>query len=154
MPNYVGGIGPLEPDLMIVAEAPGKNEDEQGQPLVGPTGQMVDDYLFKAGTHRSRVYLTNVIKYRPPRNDLKKLHLIGVDLQQSIDELWEKEINVLHPKCIIAMGDLALNAITGYDGILNYRGSILTAKDGKTKVVPTIHPAALFNRGEAGGLDF
>jgi uracil-DNA glycosylase len=79
-------------------------------------------------------------------NDFKKLDLIGVNLEDSIKELWENEINRLKPNCILAVGNVALNAITGYDGILNYRGSILLAKDGITKCVPTIHPAALFSK--------
>lgn len=150
MPNYVGGIGSVEPKLMIIGESPGKNEDEQGIPFVGPTGQLLDDFLFKAGIRRSDCYITNVIKYRPPYNDLKKLHLIDVSLEKSIEELWTNEINVLHPNCILAVGDVALQAVCAVTGILNYRGSILLAKDGITKCVPTIHPAALFSHGVEG----
>lgn len=159
MPNYVAGTGSVQPRLMIIGEAPGKYEDESGIPFVGPTGKMLDDYLFKAGIRRSETYITNVIKYRPPLNDLKKLHLIGVDIGQSMQELWDNEINKLHPNCILAVGDLALQATCDCSGILNYRGSILTARDGITKVVPTIHPAALFSRSwgdeeSSGGLSW
>lgn len=147
MPNYVGGIGSVQPSLMIIGEAPGKYEDDAGIPFVGPTGKMLDEYLFKAGIKRSDCYITNVIKYRPPLNDIKKLHLIGISLDDSVKELWENEINKLHPNCILCVGDLSLQAVTGYTGILNYRGSILTAIDGHTKVVATIHPAALFSHG-------
>lgn len=136
---------------MIVGEAPGKYEDEYQRPFVGPTGQILDDLLFKAGINRSECYLTNVVKYRPPFNDFEKLHLIGVDVKQSEEELWDNEIRVFNPNCILAIGDRALQAVTGYSGILNYRGSILLAKDGKTKVVPTIHPAALFGKDEGTG---
>lgn len=153
MPNEVRGIGSVSPQLMIIGEAPGKDEDDSGIPFVGPTGKMLDEYLFKAGIKRSDCYITNVIKYRPPFNDLKKLHLIGVDIGQSMQELWDNEINPLHPNCILAIGDLALQAVCDCTGILNYRGSILTARDGHTKVVPTIHPAALFNRSEGEGDD-
>ena len=147
MPNYIAGVGSLEPKLLIVGEAPGKYEDEQGIPFVGPSGQMLDSFLMKAGIRRSDCYITNVVKYRPPLNDLKKLHLIDVDIDKSVQELWTNEINKLHPNCILAIGDLALQAICDVSGILNYRGSILTARDGITKVVPTIHPAALFSHG-------
>jgi uracil-DNA glycosylase family 4 len=153
MPNYVPGTGSVEPKLLIVGEAPGKHEDEQSTPFVGPTGGMLNDYLFKAGIKRSDCYITNVIKYRPPMNDIKKLHLIGVDIEQSIKELWELEINKLHPNCILCVGDLALEAVCGVSGILNYRGSILLAKDGKTKAVSTIHPAALFSHGATDSED-
>lgn len=146
MPNYVGGTGSVEPRLMIVGEAPGKHEDEQGIPFVGPTGRILDECLFKAGINRNECYITNVVKYRPPLNDFKKLHLIGVSYEDCVKELWENEIQRLRPNCILAVGNEALRAVTGYDGILNYRGSILRAKDGHTKCVPTIHPAALFSR--------
>jgi uracil-DNA glycosylase len=145
MPKYIGGIGNVSPALMIIGEAPGKYEDEQGIPFVGPTGAMLDGFLFKAGIRRSDCYITNVVKYRPPLNDLKKLHLIGVDIGQSMQELWDLEINKLHPNCILAVGDIALQAVCDVSGILNYRGSILLARDGITKVVPTIHPTALFS---------
>lgn len=160
MPNYIPGTGSLQPKLMIIGEAPGKYEDEQGKPFVGPSGQILDNCLFKAGINRNECYVTNVVKYRPPLNDFKKLHLIGVDLAESIGELWDNEIRVLKPNCILAIGNEALTAVTGYDGILNYRGSILTAKDGITKCVPTIHPAALFshdggeNEESKGGLSY
>lgn len=154
-PNRVEGIGALQPDLMAIAEAPGKYEDERGIPLVGPTGAIFDECLFKTGLRRDEIYITNVVKFRPPMNDLKKLHLINVDIGQSMQELWDNEIKPLNPKCILAIGDLALQAVCDVSGILNYRGSILKARDGKTKVVPTIHPAALFSHeGGKGGLEW
>jgi uracil-DNA glycosylase family 4 len=158
MPRYVGGIGPLEPELMAIGEAPGKNENEQGIPFVGASGEILNDCLMKAGARRSEIYVTNVIKYQPPRNDLKLLHLIGVDINEQSKNLWTEEIEKLKPKCILALGDTALEHVCGVTGILNYRGSILLARDGITKVVPTIHPAALFTRYEegkqTGGLEY
>ena len=156
MPNYIPGVGPHDPKLMIIGEYPGKYEDEQLEPFVGPTGSMLNNFLFSAGISRSEVYLTNVIKYRPPFNDIKQLHLINVDLHKSIEELWTNEINRIKPNCILAVGDLALQATTGLSGILNYRGSILSGRN-SIKVVPTIHPAALFSLlsdKESGGLDY
>ncbi len=162
--DYVPGIGPLEPDLMIIGEAPGAKEAEYLKPFVGPSGELLNDALRKAGTSREACYITNVVKRRPPGNNFKMLHLIGVDLAESIKELWANEIEPKRPKCILAVGNEALKAVTNYDGIMNYRGSILLARDGVTKVVPCVHPAALFahktwgNDGDdeeqAGGLDF
>jgi len=156
MPRYVNGVGPLEPDLMAIGEAPGKQEDDTGIPFHpdAPSGRIITDCLTKAGARRSEVYITNVSKYQPPFNDFKKLFLIDIDINEQIKNLWDDEIFKLRPKCILAIGDEALQATTGYSGILNYRGSILLAKDGVTKVVPTIHPAALFNRGDKGGLEY
>src|SRR6186713_1299919 len=158
MPRYVPGIGPIEPDLMIIGEAPGKNESEQGIPFVGPSGEILNECLRKAGIRRNECYITNVCKYQPPLNDLEKLHLIDVRLNEQADLLWEHEIRKLKPKCILAVGDTALEHTCGVTGILNYRGSILLAKDGITKVVPTIHPAALFSHyqegSQKGGLEY
>lgn len=166
--HYVSGIGSLEPKLLIVGEAPGKHEDETGVPFSGPTGQILNELLFKAGIRRDECYITNVAKHRPPYNDMSKLHLIGVSIEDSIKELWELEIKRLRPNCILAVGNYALEAICGMgitdkngkpSGILDYRGSILTGRDGITKCVPTVHPAALFSRTEGedetkGGLSW
>jgi uracil-DNA glycosylase family 4 len=164
VPNYIAGIGPLEPELMIIGEAPGKHEDEQGKPFVGPSGSILDDCLYKAGAKRNECYITNVVKYRPPMNDFDQLHLIGVNPEEEAQKLWDEEIHQFRPKCILAVGARALRAVLGYPVLFNskddklkitdYRGSILTAKDGVTKVVPTIHPAALFSRGDKGGLEY
>src|SRR5215471_967991 len=137
MPKYVAGIGPINHDLMIVGEAPGKNENEQGIPFVGASGEILNDCLNKAGARRSECYVTNVCKYQPPMNDITQLHLIGIKLEEQAELLWEHEIRKFKPKCILAVGDTALEYICGVTGILNYRGSILLAKDGVTKVVPT-----------------
>lgn len=145
-PNYVAGVGSHQAKLLIVGEAPGRMENQYGKPFIGPSGELLDGFLFKAQISRHECYITNVVKYQPPMNDFEKLHLIGVDLEKSIEDLWENEIRQINPNCILAVGDRALNAICGLSGILNYRGSILLAKDGKTKVVPTIHPAALFEK--------
>jgi uracil-DNA glycosylase family 4 len=150
MPTYVPGVGSYYADLMIVGEAPGRVETEYGKPFIGPSGDLLDEALSACHITRSEVYITNVVKYQPPFNDFTKLHLIGVDLADSIRKLWEDEIHKIKPKCILAVGNEALNALTSNSGILKYRGSILTANDGVIKVVPTIHPAALFPRTENG----
>ena len=107
-PRYVAGVGPLEPELMVVGEAPGKNEHEQGIPFVGASGEILNECLRKAGTTRNRCFITNVCKYQPPMNDLRKLHLIDVKLEEQADWMWEHEIQKLHPRCILAVGDTAL----------------------------------------------
>lgn len=146
MPRRVEGEGPLNPKIMLIGAYPGRQEDLEGKPFVGPSGQLLDEILEKCGIKRNEIYITNVVKYQPPFNDITKLNLIGVDLEASIEELWKLEVTPLKPNVIIAMGEEALEACTGYKGILNYRGSILRGRDAKTKVVPTIHTAALFAR--------
>lgn len=148
MPNYVPGIGPLgSVKLMAISDYPGKYEDMAGEPMVGPTGQMFDNFLVKAGSRRDEIYITNVYKYRPPLNDIKQYALIGYSTEQAVKELWE-EIRRVKPNCILILGGEALQSICGLSGILNYRGSILTAIDGITKCVVTLNPAALFSHGE------
>src|SRR3990167_3750771 len=111
-PKYVPGHGSSSAKLMIVAEATGKHEEEQGFPLVGPTGQLVNEFLTNAGVSRPEVYCTNVIKIRPPGNDLKRLHEYNKTIDEYIPQLWE-EIQAIQPNCIIALGNLALTTITG-----------------------------------------
>jgi uracil-DNA glycosylase family 4 len=152
-PNYVRGEGSLTAKLMIIAEAPGEVEDTSGRPLIGPTGDILNELLKEAGIQRDECYVTNVVKYRPPNNDFKRLHEIGITLQESIDNLWI-EIRSVKPNCILALGEKALLATTNKQGINNYRGSILLSKDKNSKVVPTFHPSNLIyqrkRKGSAG----
>lgn len=153
-PNYVAGQGPSEPDLLFVGEAPGKTEDYLGRPFVGPTGELLDEILREIGIDRRQVYITNVIKYRPPDNKLKNLHLItdkhgeAITIDRCIDQLWD-EIRAINPKCIVTFGNLALKAIfgkgNGSKGIMQWRGSCLPTLHMDYKGVATIHPAALLH---------
>lgn len=149
-PNYVKGEGAIGSKLMIVAEAPGEVEDSYGRPLIGPTGDILNELLQEAGIRRDECYVTNVVKYRPPNNEFGRLHEIGVSLQEQIDNLWT-EIRTVRPNCILALGDKALLATTNKQGINNYRGSILPSKDGTPKVVATFHPSNLLYQKKRKG---
>lgn len=160
--NWIFGIGASSAKLMIVGEAPGKHEEKLGKLFVGPSGELVTELLEVTKLSRNQVYLTNVIKVRPPNNDLDTLHLVpntnkeptlignkyeypGYKVEDFLPLLWN-EIEVMRPNCILALGSLALETLTGYTGIKNYRGSILHSLNYDIKVIPTIHPAALFER--------
>ena len=147
--NQVHGHGPSSAKLAIVGEAPGAREEAVGLPFQGPTGQMVNEFLQKAGMPRSAVYATNVARVRPPDNDIDKLHLTGYKIEDFLEIMWA-ELNALRPNAVIAFGNTALKALTGYYGIEKYRGSILPALRGNFKVIPTIHPASLMHK-EADG---
>ncbi len=145
MANYVGGCGNACAKLLIVGDAPGAHEVEIGTPFAGPSGSLVDECLRAAGMTRDEVYLTNVVKVRPPNNEIKRLGELGVKVEDFLPQLWE-EINTIKPNCILALGGTALKALTGLDGIQKYRGSILpNCHSALPKVVPSIHPASLMH---------
>jgi DNA polymerase len=147
--NYVGGEGPSTAKLVAVGEAPGADEEAKGRPFVGPSGQMVDNLLKTGGYSRAATYVTNVCKIRPPQNKIKDLPLLGKTLDDFIPQLHE-EIRQINPNCILALGNTALEALTGFRGIEKFRGSILQSNFGPYKVVATLHPASILH-GEMDG---
>jgi uracil-DNA glycosylase family 4 len=155
MPNYVPGKGPANAKLMFVGEAPGQVEDYQREPFVGPTGFLLNECLKEVGLERRDIYITNVIKYRPPDNKLRRLgELLGPDgqplttIDKSISQLWD-EIRAINPKIIVSLGNLALRAVfgkgDGFKGVTKWRGSYLPTVSMDYCGVATIHPAALLH---------
>ncbi len=168
----VRGEGPIPSRLMIVAEAPGEHEERAGLPFQGASGQELNRMLQEVGIMRSEAYVTNVLKIRPPNNQLSafiastkkeamekrftllKDKFVTKEVVDGYNEL-QVEIDMVQPNLIIAMGNLALWALTGNWGILKWRGSLLTfqhpEKKGTAgadwgngcKVIPTIHPASI-----------
>jgi uracil-DNA glycosylase family 4 len=149
MPNFIPGDGPSSARLMVIGEAPGGHEDEQGIPFCGPSGDLVNEMLEKAGISRSDVYVTNVCKIRPPNNELRRISEYGKTLNDFIPILWN-EINAIKPNAILALGDTALKVLTGKTGISKYRGSILQSINGYPKVIPSVHPANLLQHHSEG----
>lgn len=154
LPNKVNGYGSVAAKLMTVGEAPGFYENESGIPLSGPTGKLHGSILQEFGVHISETYRTNVRKYRPPDNNLKRYVEYGIDIEKEIEELWQ-EIEAINPNVIQCLGNLSLQVLTGRDKITRQRGSILTTQrtvNGRfIKVVPTIHPANFLERSDRGG---
>ena len=146
-PNYVPGIGPSDSKIAIIGEAPGAEEDSQGTPFVGEAGRMLNRILKEAGLDRHSCYLTNVVKYRPPNNDFKRVNETPKTLDASIKILRE-ELLALNPNVLVPLGNNALEAITGRKGISKFRGSVLPANFGNFKTIPTIHPAALLYQSQ------
>jgi uracil-DNA glycosylase family 4 len=147
--TYVGGEGPSSASLVAVGEAPGADEERMGRPFVGPSGKLVDSILESAGMPRQRVYVTNVVKIRPPNNKIKDLQLYGKTIADFLPQLYE-EVRAISPNCVLAFGNTALEALTGHRGIEKYRGSILPCNFGPFKVVATLHPASILH-GEQDG---
>ena len=141
---YVPAEGPSNAKLAIVGEAPGGEEERLGRPFVGSTGKIVDDILESLGVSRAEVYLTNVVKIRPPGNNIDSLHILGKSINDFIPQL-QAELEALKPNAILALGNTALTALTGFHGIEKYRGSILPCSLAPGKIIPTIHPASLLH---------
>ena len=141
VPCTVLGEGPQNAHVVIVGEAPGRDEEEQKRPFVGAAGRMLNALLAAAGLRREECYITNLVKVRPPENSIERLHELGVSIQDYIPPL-RTELESINPRVIIALGDHATHALTGKRPITKWRGSVLpcTLVDG-LKVVPTLHPA-------------
>jgi uracil-DNA glycosylase family 4 len=150
--NYVAGQGPADARMMFVGEAPGAIEDNCGIPFSGPSGDLLWDICREIGLDRREVYVTNVCKYRPPSNDMRRLKEIGVDIDEQISQLWD-EIQAINPNVIVALGNTPLRALTKKDKILRWRGSILKSCHLDYKVVACLHPAALLHSEDEGGGD-
>jgi uracil-DNA glycosylase family 4 len=144
MLTYVPAEGPSNAKLAIVGEAPGGEEERLGRPFVGSTGKIVEDILSSLGLSRGEVYLTNVVKVRPPGNNINALNLLGKSINDFIPQL-QAELEALKPNAVLALGNTALTALTGEHGIEKYRGSILSCSLAPGKVIPTIHPASLLH---------
>lgn len=131
----VPGEGSLDAPLMLVGESPGYEEDRQGRPFVGPAGRLLDRSLARLGVPRSRVYITNVLKYRPPGN---RLPHVG-ELRACAGHL-RREIEILRPKVIGAMGAIAvLGVLRVKKPMKEVRGRRLEVD--RIVVYPLYHPA-------------
>lgn len=141
MSRVIPASGPKHSKLVLCGEAPGKEEELRLKPFVGAAGQLLDRALRAAGINRSECYVTNVVKVRPPNNDFSHFNRDELKYWQTI---LEKELNEVCPNVVVALGEKALNALTGYSGILKWRGSILHCKFNENiKVVCAEHPAYL-----------
>jgi uracil-DNA glycosylase family 4 len=105
--QVVFGSGPPDADIMLVGEGPGQSEDEMGIPFVGRAGQLLDRILEAAGITRSKVYITNVVKCRPPGNRLPNPNEIAI-----CRGYLEAQIRLTQPKLIICLGALATQSIS------------------------------------------
>jgi len=135
--NVVFGVGDPEADLMLVGEAPGKNEDAQGEPFVGAAGQLLDELLAGIEIKRDEVYIANVLKCRPPGNrDPKE------DEIDSCKGYLREQIRLISPDVVVTLGNFATKLLTPTEmGITRMRGRRINWWLGAT-LIPTFHPAA------------
>ena len=135
--NLVFGEGAADARLMFIGEAPGAEEDLQGRPFVGAAGQLLNSLLSKLGLHREEVYITNVVKSRPPDNREPEPEEIAACFP-----FLEKQIKVIRPRVIVTMGRVATQALLGSKAPLTrLRGQ--WQKYGSIRVMPTFHPSYL-----------
>jgi len=137
-------IGPPNADILIVGEAPGEDEELQGKPFVGRSGDLLNHLLNQVGIDRDSIRLANVCNYRPQANNYNFLNGTW-QLQDSKKELHEYLTTAQH-KVIIPMGSIALNFFTGQSSVSKWRGSVLRYDN--SFVLPTFHPASCFRDGQ------
>jgi uracil-DNA glycosylase len=137
----VPGTGPCPADVMIVGEAPGFNEDVQGKPFVGAAGKLLDRLLERIGLSRESVYITNVLKCRPPQNRDPMPNEAEACLP-----FLRQQYRLLEPKAVIVLGRHALERmLPGYGPISRVHGQIVMR--GGVAFMPVYHPAAALHNG-------
>ena len=136
--RYVPGQGPSDAEVMLVGEAPGATEVSESAPFVGQAGRKLDSALNDIGIDRSGLYLTNVVKVRPPDNKTPTKDEIDAWMP-----VLEVEIDHVNPAIIVPLGTTASQAVLStQEGITEVRGREFDRED--RTVVPTFHPAAMF----------
>ncbi len=135
--NVVFGVGDFGADLMFIGEAPGRNEDLQGEPFVGAAGQLLEELLAGIGIERSEVYIANVLKCRPPINRDPR-----PDEIEACKGYLREQIRMISPRVVVTLGNFATKLLLRTDtGITRLRGQRFDWWLSAT-LVPTFHPAA------------
>jgi len=133
--NSVPGKGNFQSNVIFVGEAPGKNEDKNGEPFIGIAGKKLTIALEEAGISRDEVYITNIVKCRPPNNRVPS----NIE-RNTCQEYLKEEISIIKPKIICILGNTAFNSILGGSEITKFRGKV--ARKNNLLYFITIHPAA------------
>ena len=136
--HIVFGTGSPRARLMFVGEAPGADEDRQGEPFVGRAGQLLTKIIQSIGLERADVYIANVIKCRPPDNRNPEPDEVG-----QCQPFLFRQIDTIQPRVIVALGTFAAHALLGTDApISGIRGQVHPYRHGSS-LIPTFHPAYL-----------
>ena len=148
--QLVVGDGNLDADIVFIGEAPGKNEDEQGLPFVGAAGKFLNEMLAAADLERGDVYITNIVKYRPPNN--------RDPLPEEKQAFWPylaRQLEIINPKAIVTLGrhsmefflpDARISQVHGH--AFKKKVTYHDKKQHEWLIIPLYHPAAaLYNGG-------
>lgn len=133
--HAVPGEGPADAEIMLIGEAPGFHEDQQGRPFVGASGKFLDELLAQIGLKRSDIFITNMVKHRPPENrdpTPEEIEACRVWLDQQIE--------TIKPKVIVTVGRIAMARWFPNEKITVIHGK--AKRFGNVMVVPMFHPAA------------
>ena len=144
--NLVFGDGSINSKIMIIGEGPGANEDLEGKPFVGRAGKLLDKMLNSIKLDRRKVYISNVVNYRPPENRKPTEEEIQRYLPYLITH-----IEIINPKILVLLGSTALNALIGNEEVISKaRGKWFEKKIGEinTWIIASFHPAFLMRQPE------
>ena len=142
--NIVFSDGNPKSKIMIIGEAPGANEDQEGVPFVGKAGNLLNKMLASIGLSRNEVYISNIINFRPPENRRPT----DEEIKRYLPYI-SKHIEIINPKILVLLGSTAMNALIGDENVISKaRGKWLYKEFGscKTSVIITFHPAFLMRQ--------
>ena len=142
--NMVFSDGNPKSNIMLIGEAPGSNEDQEGLPFVGRAGALLDKMLSAINLDRKKVYISNIINYRPPGNRRPT----NEEIKRYLPFIT-KHIEIINPKILVLLGSTAMNALIGDEVVISkMRGKWIEKKFGscKTSVIITFHPAFLMRQ--------
>jgi uracil-DNA glycosylase len=134
--NAVPGEGPADARIMFVGEGPGQNEDEQGRPFVGAAGKLLTELLESIGLSRSDVFITNIVKCRPPNNRAPRKSEI-----EACNPYLTAQIRLIKPRIVCALGTPAIATLLGEEHSATKVHGKPTSK-GNVVILPMYHPAA------------
>ena len=144
--NQVFSDGNINSKIMIIGEGPGANEDAEGKPFVGRAGKLLDKMIAAINLDRTKVYITNVVNYRPPANRRPTED----EIERYLPYL-KSHIEIINPKIILLLGSTALNALIGNDKVISKaRGKWIQKNIGSVKpwIIASFHPAFLMRQPE------
>jgi DNA polymerase len=137
----VPGDGAAQADIMFIGEGPGYQEDRQGKPFVGPAGKFLDELLASVGLKREQVFITNMVKCRPPQNrDPQPSEMLACS------KYLNRQIELINPKLIVTLGRFSIGKFFPGESISRARGKA-REKEGRY-IYPLVHPAAGLHRHE------
>ena len=141
--NLVFGVGNPQADLMLIGEAPGAEEDKQGEPFVGAAGKLLNKILAAINFDREDIYIANILKHRPPNNRNPKPE----ERKKSLPFLL-RQIDLIEPKLILCLGKVAAQTLLDNNQSLSSMRGTFHDFRGKYKLMATYHPAALLRHAK------